>query len=73
MSLFDDVKEAPRHTSIGLDNMAAVQVSEAEKVYILHGVRVRFIRYAHFGTSLCKYKAINDRLVCKDEKLARVY
>lgn len=33
---------AARTPSSGLHNMATVQVSEAEKVYILHGIRVRF-------------------------------
>lgn len=44
LSTFDDVKNERRaHAFSGLHNMATVQVSEAEKVYILHGVRVSFI------------------------------
>lgn len=44
LSTFDDVKNERRaHAFSGLPNMATVQVSEAEKVYILHGVRVSFI------------------------------
>lgn len=44
LSTFDDVKNERRaHAFSGLRNMATVQVSEAEKVYILHGVRVSFI------------------------------
>lgn len=32
--------------------MAAVEVSEAEKVYILHGIRVRFVNFYHLKFSL---------------------
>lgn len=55
LSTFDDVKNERRaHAFSGLHNMATVQVSEAEKVYILHGVRVSFIGCAHLNTSQCK-------------------
>lgn len=55
LSTFDDVKNERRaHAFSGLHNMATVQVSEAEKVYILHGVRVSFIGCANLNTSQCK-------------------
>lgn len=46
LSCFDDVRNRDEltHAATGFYIMATVVVSEAEKVYILHGIRVRCLK-----------------------------